>query len=75
MHDLLLQKNSGAFELVVWGEQVAGSNNISINLGRTHAKVNVFDTTIGTNPIQTLKNVSSVPLTISDHAMIVEILP
>lgn len=75
VHDLLLQKSSGAFELVVWGEQVAGSNNISINLGRPHTKVNVFDTTIGTNPIQTLNNVTNVPLTVSDHAMIVEIMP
>jgi hypothetical protein len=73
VHDLLLQKASGVFELVVWGEQVAGTNKIMINFGRTWTKINLYDTTIGTTAIQTLINVSSVPLKISDHAMIVEI--
>src|SRR5665811_167949 len=31
VHDLLLQKSSSAFELVVWGEQVQGVNNITVN--------------------------------------------
>lgn len=73
VHDLLLQKSSGELELVVWGEQVAGSNSISVDLGNTFAKVNIYDTTVATTPIQTLTNASSVPLTISDHAIILEI--
>jgi len=75
VHDLLLQKSNGAFELVVWGEQVSGSNNVAIHLGSAHAKVKIYDITTGTQPVQTLVNVSSIPLTVSDHAMIVEILP
>jgi hypothetical protein len=73
IHDLLLQKSSGSFELLVWGEQVAGENTITVNLGETHASVNVYDTTIGTTPIRALTGVSSVPVTISDHALILEI--
>ena len=73
MHDLLLQKSSGVFELVVWGEQVSGSNNITVNLDGTHATLKIYDTTVGTEPTQTLTNVSSVPLIVSDHAMIIEI--
>jgi hypothetical protein len=73
VHDLLLQKSSGVFELVVWGEQVAGANDITVNLGGPHAKVKIYDVTSGTKPIRTLTDVSSVPLMVSDHAMIVEI--
>jgi hypothetical protein len=73
VHDLLLQKSNGVFELVVWGEQVAGANNISVNFGDTHANVRIYDTTVGTTPIQILTDATSVPLTISDHALILEI--
>jgi hypothetical protein len=72
VHDLLLQKSGGVFELVVWGEQVRGANNITVKLGSTHPKVMIYDTTVGTTPIQILNNINSVPLTISDHALIIE---
>jgi hypothetical protein len=72
VHDLLLQKSGGAFELVVWGEQVRGANNITVKLGGTHPKVMIYDTTVGITPIQILNNINSVPLTISDHALIIE---
>ena len=72
VHDLLLQKSSGVFELVVWGEQVSGSNNITVNLGGTHATVSIYDTTVGTTPIKTLTDVSAVSLAVSDHAVIIE---
>jgi len=45
VHDLLLQKSSREFELVVWGEQVAGANSITVDLGGSCAKVKIFDTT------------------------------
>ena len=73
VHDLLFQKSDGVFQLVVWGEQVTGANNITVNLGSIRATVMIYDITVGTEPIQTLTNVTSVPLTITDHALIVEI--
>jgi hypothetical protein len=72
-HDLLLQKSSGVFELAVWGEQVRGANDVTVHFGKTHATVKIYDTTLGTTPIRVLSDVDSVPLTISDHAMILEI--
>ncbi len=33
VHDLLLQKSDGTFELVVWGERVEGSDRVTIDLG------------------------------------------
>ena len=75
VHDLLMRKSNGAFDLVVWGEQVHGSNGVVVNLGGPHAAVNVYDVTNGTAPVRTFANVSSVPLTLSDHAMVIEIMP
>lgn len=72
VHDLLLQKASGRFYLVIWGESVSGSNTITVNLGQSFNSVNVYDTTVGTSPTATNTNVSSVSLTVSDHALIVE---
>ena len=73
VHDLLLQKSDGAFALIVWGEQVSGSTNTTVNLGATFATVHVYDPTVGTSAIQTLRMVASVPLTLSDHPLILEI--
>jgi hypothetical protein len=73
VHDLLLQKSDQTFELAVWGEQASGSTNITVNLGDMCASVKVFDPAIGTLATQTLHKVASVPLTLSDHPLIVEI--
>jgi hypothetical protein len=73
VHDLLLQRSDGVFQLVIWGEQVAGANNITVDLGSIPAAVKIYDVTLGNAPIQTLKGVTRVPLTITDHAMVVEI--
>ena len=47
VHDLLLQKSNGVFELVIWGEQVTGSNNITVGFGNDPPNVRIYDTTIG----------------------------
>ena len=75
MHDLLLQKSNGVFELVVWGEQVAGSNDVTVNLGATYHAVNVYDVTVGTDPVAVYHGVSAVTIPVSDHALILEIVP
>src|SRR5437016_5813931 len=69
VHDLLLQKSDGVFELVVWGERVTGESNIVVHLAGSHPEVKIYDVTSGTSPVRTLMNTDSVPLTISDHAM------
>jgi hypothetical protein len=73
VHELLLQKSDGAFDLVVWGEQVTGDSNIVVNLGDRRSEAKIYDVTVGTAPVQTLADIDSIPLTINDHAMIVEI--
>jgi hypothetical protein len=73
VHDLLLQKSSGLFELVVWDEEVSGTDKVVIDLGNAFKIVNIYDTTVGTSPTQTFDNVSSVTLSQSNHAMIIEV--
>ncbi len=75
VHDLLLAKPDGTFALAVWGEQVSGANDVTLELGARHARVAVYDVTAGTVPVQTLVAADRVPLTLSDHALIVEITP
>ena len=74
VHDLLIQKSNRTFELVIWDENVRNSDSVKLNLGRFFATVNIYDVTLGTTPTRTLTNVNSVSLTLSDHAMIVEIV-
>lgn len=73
VHDLLLRKSSGAFELVVWSEKASGTNNVTVALESPPASVRVYDPTTGTNALQTLANVRSVPLTLSDHPVVLEV--
>ena len=73
VHDLLLQKRSGVFELVVWDELVTGTSTVKVNLGRAYPSVKVYDPTVGTTPTQTVHNTASLTLTLSDHPVIIEI--
>ena len=73
VHDLLMQKSNGTYELAVWGDQVIGKSNlVTVNLGSTIPTVKVYDVTSGTTPIQVLHNVGSLPLTMTDHAFFIE---
>jgi hypothetical protein len=73
VHDLLLQKGNGTFELVVWSEKASGASSVTIQLGASHASVKVFDPTTGTIPIQTRDKTSSLALSLSDHPVVIEI--
>jgi hypothetical protein len=74
VHDMLLQKSNGNFYLVIWDEETTTSttDNITVTLGAA-ATVTEYDTTVGTSPLATFTSVTSVPLTLSDHAVILEI--
>jgi hypothetical protein len=72
VHDLLMQKSDGTYELAVWGDQVTGSSNVTVNLGARFKKVNVYDVVHGTQPLETFHNVSTISLSLSDHAVFLE---
>jgi hypothetical protein len=72
VHDLLMQKNDGTFDLAVWDERPSGgSDDITLSFAAAHPTVDVYDPTTGTSPTQSLTNVTSVGLTLSDHPVIV----
>lgn len=75
VHDMLMQKSDGTFELAVWSEKVSGTNSLTVNLGAVYPSVNVYDPTVGAAPVQTLSNVSAIPLILSDHPVIIEVSP
>jgi len=76
VHDLLLQKSDGRFELIVWNERfTGGSNTVTVELDAGVASVTLYDPTSGTSPIRNLGEARSVDLTLSDHPVIIEVIP
>lgn len=74
VHDLLLQKSDGAFALVVWDERLKGSDEVTVDLGGSHA-VTVYYPTSGTEPVQPTLKLSSLKLTLSNHPLVIVIAP
>jgi hypothetical protein len=75
VHDLLLQKSDGTFYLAVWDERVPGTvtDDVTVDLGATFSSVSVYDPTVGTDVQQVFSNVSSLPLSLSDHPVFLAI--
>jgi hypothetical protein len=73
VHDLLLQKGDGTFYLILWNERIRGSDDVSIDLGGTHASVKVYDPTVGTSPLESHRGTGSVTLSLSNHPVVVAI--
>jgi hypothetical protein len=73
VHDMLLQKSDGTLVLVVWGERLKGADDVTVRLGGKYPSVKVYDPTVGTEPVKTLRGVDSLKLTLSDHPLIVAI--
>jgi len=73
VHDLLLQRSDGTFRLVVWGERVQGEDRVTVRLGAEAAGVEVYDPTVGTEPVQTLGKAREIPLTLTDHPLVLAI--
>ncbi|SFL49006.1 calcium-binding protein, partial [Methylobacterium pseudosasicola] len=82
-HSYLTQKSDGSFQIIAWGEPdiwnevtdtpiSAASTPVNVNLGQTFSTVQVFDPLQGTNATQTLHNVSSVSIGLTDHPLIIQ---
>lgn len=74
VHDLLLQRSDGTFQLVVWGERLSGQDRVTVRLGSGSASVKIYDPTVGVEPLRTLAGASSIDLTLSDHPLVIELL-
>src|SRR3984885_12730064 len=67
VHELLLQRSDGTFQLIVWDERLSGQDRVTVDLGVPQASVRIYDPTIGVEPVRTPTNVSSLELALSDH--------
>ena len=73
VHDMVLQKANGKYYLIIWGERfTGGKDEITINFDKA-INANIYDITAGTNPIEIINNKNSISLTMTDHAVIIEL--
>jgi len=70
VHDMLLQKSDGSFQLVVWDERLQGEDSVTVTLGEMHDRIVLYDPTLGTEPVKTIRRARSVQLTLSNHPVV-----
>jgi hypothetical protein len=73
VHDMLLQRSDGTFQLIVWGERLTGEDRVVVRLGGTHALVKIYDPTAGPEPVKTCDKADSLELVLSNHPLIIMI--
>jgi hypothetical protein len=67
---MLLQKSDGSFQLVVWDERLQGEDSVTVTLGEMHDRIVLYDPTLGTEPVKTIRRARSVQLTLSNHPVV-----
>ena len=83
---LALDKSDGTHVIAVWNEEQLWNTDtqtaipaqhvpVTVTLASAVATVLVYDPLVGTDPVQTLHNVSSVALDITDHPLLVVVPP
>lgn len=75
VHELLLQKSDGTFQLIIWDERVHGSDDVTIRFAEKLPHVTLFDPTRGTAPIQKSAGIDSLTLKLSNHPFVITIAP
>ena len=81
---LALEKSTGVYDIVVYNEPeiwdektqteiAAPTQDVTVKLSATYATVEVFDPLKSAAPLQTLHDVDSVELGLTDHPLIVEL--
>jgi hypothetical protein len=73
VHDLLLVKSDGEFDLVIWDERASGADNVTVMFPAVQPRIQLYDITKGVGPIQDLAGVTKVDLKLTDHAVIIAI--
>lgn len=82
----LFQKSDGTHIIALWNEEqtwypatqtAAPSRHLptTVEFQRSYSTVHVYDPMIGTSPLQTLHNVAQVTLDLTDHTLLIEIVP
>jgi hypothetical protein len=86
-YDTLLEKRSGAYDIVIWSEPIIwdaatftliprkGTDTVDVTFPQAWGNVNVYDPSLGETPIQSQKNSTKVSVNIVDHPIIIEVGP
>ncbi len=86
LHHCIFQKRNGTFEVPLW-QEISTYNLMTetdltnatfalpLTIGFTASKINIYDPLVGTKPVETFSNTSTVTVNVPDHALIVEIIP
>jgi hypothetical protein len=73
IHDLLLQRSDGTFQLVIWSERVEGDESVALKFGAKLASLAIYNPIIGLDPIDQKINVSDVTVSLGHHPLIFNI--
>jgi hypothetical protein len=85
-NSMVIEKSSGAYDVVIWAEPqiwneatgseiAAPSVDVTVTLGGTYKTVNIFDPMQAATSVQTLSDVSTVTVGVTDHPIIIEVEP
>jgi hypothetical protein len=70
-HDMLLQKSDGSYWWAIWGEGDGHSVDVTARFGENASDIRVYDPTVGTRPVSTPPDGSSISLKVTDHPLYV----
>jgi hypothetical protein len=73
-YDIAVWIDATVFDPTTETDVTAPTYVATVNLGATFASVEVYDPMIGTAPIATYSDVSSVPVNVTDHPLIVQVV-
>lgn len=74
VHDLLLRRSDGVFQLIVWGENfVSPAKQVGVIFRKRHKQIKVYNPILGTTPIDSFNDIDEVQLKVSNHPYILEI--
>lgn len=73
VHDLLLQRSDGTFQLVIWSERVEGEESITLQFGAKVASLAIYNPIVGSDPIDQRMNVSDVTVSLGHHPLVFNI--
>ena len=83
-NSMALANSDGTFDIAVWNEPqiwnsttqtetTSGAIAVTVQLDNIYASVSVYDPLTGTTPIETLSDVGSVQLAVTDHPLVIKL--
>jgi hypothetical protein len=73
VHDLLLQRSDGLFQLIIWAERLSGEDVVAVHFDAAHAAVEIYDPTVSIERLESLTDVRVLKVTLSNHPLIITI--